>query len=196
MQGEKLRIGIIVGSTRPGRKAEAVAKWVQGLAQARPAGYELVDLEDFHLPLLDEPAPPMMGQYSHEHTRRWAEKIASFDGFVFVTPEYNHGTSGALKNAVDYLFREWNHKAAGFVAYGSAGGARAVEALRLNLGELLVADVRVAVLLSLFTDFENMQIFRPDSRHEKTLAEMLGQVEAWAGALKPLRAAGKEEVAA
>lgn len=197
MQEGKLRIGIIVGSTRPGRKAEAVAKWVQGLAQAREAAsYELLDLEDFHLPLLDEPVPPMMGQYSKEHTKRWAAAIGALDGFVFVTPEYNHGTSGALKNAIDYLFREWNHKAAGFVAYGSAGGARAVEALRLNLGELLVADVRVAVLLSLFTDFENMQIFRPDSRHEKTVAEMLGQVETWAKALKPLRQEKSEEKAA
>ena len=87
-------------------------------------------------PLLDEPVPPSMGQYSKPHTKAWAAKIASFDGFVFVTPEYNHGISGALKNAIDFLYAEWNNKAAGFVGYGSAGGARAVEQLRLVMGEL------------------------------------------------------------
>ena len=97
-----------------------------------------------------------MGQYEQPHTKRWAEKIASFDGFVFVTPEYNHATSGALKNAIDFLYAEWNNKAAGFVSYGAAGGARAVEHLRLVLGELQIADVTSQVALSLLTDFENM----------------------------------------
>ena len=85
--------------------------------------------------------PPSLGQYSKDHTKRWAAKIASFDAFVFVTPEYNHGTSAALKNAIDFLFKEWNNKAAGFVGYGSALGARAVESLRLVMGELMIADV-------------------------------------------------------
>jgi NAD(P)H-dependent FMN reductase len=86
-----------------------------------------MDIQSFNLPLLDEPVPPSMNQYSKPHTKAWAAKIDTFDGFVFVTPEYNHGTSGALKNALDYLYKEWNNKAAGFVGYGSAGGARAVE---------------------------------------------------------------------
>jgi NAD(P)H-dependent FMN reductase len=106
---------------------------------------------DFDLPLLDEPVPPSMGQYSQPHTKAWAAKIDSFDGYVFVTPEYNHGISGALKNAIDFLYREWNNKAAGFVGYGSAGGVRAVESLRLVMGELQVADVRNQVMLSLFS---------------------------------------------
>ena len=93
-----LRIAIIIGSTRPGRKAEAVAKWVYEIAQKRTdAEFELVDIKDFNLPLLDEPMPPIMGQYSKPHTKAWAAKIGSFDGFVFVMPEYNHGISGALK---------------------------------------------------------------------------------------------------
>ena len=99
-----LKIGIIIGSTRPGRKGEAVAKWVHQLAQARgDAEYELVDIAAFELPLLDEAIPPSQGKYSKPHTRTWAAKIASLDAFVFVTPEYNHATSGALKNAIDFL---------------------------------------------------------------------------------------------
>src|SRR6266550_2555126 len=138
-----IRIGIIIGSTRPGRKAEAVAKWVYEIAQKRSdAEFELVDIRDFNLPLLDEPMSPTMGQNTHEHTKAWSAKIASFDAYVFVTPEYNHGTSGALKNAIDYLYREWNNKAAGFVSYGAIGGARAVEHLRLVMAELQVATVR------------------------------------------------------
>jgi len=109
-----IKLAIIIGSTRPGRKAEAVARWVHEIAKKRSdAEFEIVDIKDFDLPLLDEPIPPSMGQYSHPHTKAWATKIASFDGYVFVTPEYNHGTSGALKNAIDYLYREWNNKAAG-----------------------------------------------------------------------------------
>ena len=145
-----LNIGVIVGSTRPGRKAPAVANWVMDVAGMRgDAIYELVDIADFGLPLLDEPVPPSQGHYAQPHTRAWAARIASFDGFVFVTPEYNHGTSGALKNAIDFLYKEWNNKAAGFVGYGSAGGVRAIEHLRLVMGELMVADVRAQVSLSL-----------------------------------------------
>ena len=119
-----LKIAVITGSTRPGRKNETVARWVFGLALKRSdAEFELVDIKDYHLPLLDEPAPPVLGRYSQPHTKVWAAKIASFDAYVFVAPEYNHGTSAALKNAIDYLFREWNNKAAGFVSYGGAGGA-------------------------------------------------------------------------
>src|SRR6187401_2277412 len=151
-----IKIAIILGSTRPGRNGEAVAKWVSEIAQKRnDAEFELVDIKEFNLPLLDEPVPPSMGQYSKPHTKAWAAKIGSFDGYVLVAPEYNHGISGALKNAIDFLFAEWNNKAAGFVSYGSAGGARAVEQLRLVLAELMVADVRAQVMLSLFTDFEN-----------------------------------------
>lgn len=183
-----LRVAIIMGSTRPGRKAEAVARWVHDIAKKRTdAEFELVDLLDFNLPLLDEPVPPSMGQYMHEHTKKWAAKVDSFDAYVFVTPEYNHGTSGALKNAIDFVYREWNNKAAGFVGYGSAGGVRAVEHLRLVMAELQVADVRAQVMLSLYTDFENYTAFKPAARHEASVKTMLDQVIAWGGALKPLR---------
>lgn len=183
-----IKIAIIIGSTRPGRKADTVAQWVYEIAKKRGgAEYELVDIQDFNLPLLDEPVPPSMNQYSKPHTKAWAAKIAAFDAFVFVTPEYNHGPSGALKNAIDYLYGEWNNKAAGFVSYGSAGGSRAVEQLRLVMGELQVADVRAQVMLSLFTDFENFTTFTPAAHHEKSVHSMLDQVIAWGGAMKTLR---------
>jgi len=183
-----IKVAVIVGSTRPGRKALDVARWVMDAAAKRSdAVYELVDIQDFNLPLLDEPVPPSMGQYSQPHTLAWAQKIAQYDGFVFVTPEYNHGTSGALKNAIDFLYKEWNNKAAGFVGYGSAGGARAIESLRLVMGELMVADVRAQVMLSLFTDFENFATFKPAAHHEQSVNAMLDQVVAWSGALATLR---------
>lgn len=183
-----IKVAVIVGSTRPGRVAEAVAKWVYELAQNRSdAQFELVDVKDFELPLLDEPIPPSQGKYSKEHTKRWAAKIASFDAFVFVTPEYNHAMSGALKNAIDFLYAEWNNKAAGFVGYGSAGGARAVEQLRLVMAEVQVATVRNQVMLSLRDDFENYSVFKPRDFHQKSLDQVFDQVVAWGGALKGLR---------
>ncbi|MGD0727776.1 MAG: NAD(P)H-dependent oxidoreductase [Spirochaetia bacterium] len=183
-----VRVGIVVGSTRPGRNAEAVARWVLEKAQKRTdAQFELVDIKDFKLPLLDEPVPPSMGQYTQPHTKAWAQKVASLDAFVFVTPEYNHGPSAALKNAIDFVYGEWNNKAAGFVSYGSANGARAVEHLRLVMGELQVADVRAQVLLSLYTDFENFTVFKPNAMHETNLVTMLDQLVAWGGAMKTLR---------
>jgi NAD(P)H-dependent FMN reductase len=154
----------------------------------RDADYQVVDIAEFDLPLLDEPVPPSQGKYSKDHTKAWAATIAPYDGFVFVTPEYNHGTSGALKNAIDFLYREWNNKAAGFVGYGRAGGARAIENLRTVMAELMIADVRVQVMLSLFADFEDYKVFKPAERHAKSVHAMLDQVLAWAGALKPLRA--------
>ena len=190
-----MKIAIIVGSTRPGRKAEAVARWVHGIASKRSdAQYELVDIAEYDLPLLDEALPPSRGQYQKEHTKRWSAKIAQFDGYVFVTPEYNHATSGALKNAIDFLYKEWNNKAAAFVGYGSMGGARAVENLRLIMGEIMVADVRQAVHLSLFTDFEN-GAFKPAAMHEKTVGTMLDQVVTWSAALKGVRETPQQKAA-
>ena len=184
----KLKIGIVLGSTRPNRNGEAVAKWVFEHAQQRTdADVELVDVADFNLPLLDEPIPPSQGKYSKDHTKRWAAKIESFDAYVFVTPEYNHATSGAMKNALDFLYREWNNKAAGFVAYGSAGGVRAVENLRLICAELQIATVRAQVAFSLMTDFENYSTFKPAEYHQKTLSTMLDQLVAWGTAMKTVR---------
>jgi len=183
-----LRIAIILGSTRPGRIGEAVANWVYENAKTRmDAEYELVDIAAQGLPLLDEPVPPSMGQYSKDHTKRWAEKIASYDAFVFVTAEYNHGIPAALKNAIDFIFAEWNNKAAGFVSYGSAFGVRAVEHLRGVCGEIKIADVRTQVMLSLFTDFENFSTFKPDARHLAVLNTMLDEVVSWGTAMKTIR---------
>jgi NAD(P)H-dependent FMN reductase len=182
------RIGIILGSTRPNRNGEQVAKWVYDVASRRSdAEFELVDLRDYPLPHLDEPLPPSMGQYQNEHTKAWADKIASYDGFIMVTPEYNHSTSGVLKNAIDYLYAEWNNKAVGFVSYGGVGGARAAEHLRLVAGELQMADVRQQVALSLLTEFENFSVLKPSDFNVAALDKCLDQVVAWSTALAPLR---------
>jgi NAD(P)H-dependent FMN reductase len=183
-----IRLAIIIGSTRPGRVGAAVGRWVHEVAQQRDdAELELVDIMNFDLPLLDEPIPPSQGKYSKEHTKRWAAKIASFDGYVFVTPEYNHGICGALKNAIDFLYAEWNDKAAGFVGYGSAGATRAVEHLRLVMAEVQVATVRSQVMLSLREDFEDYSRFKPREFHSKTLGQVFDQVVAWAEALRAVR---------
>lgn len=183
----KLRIAVILGSTRPGRNGEAVAKWVLEQARDRPASYELVDLADFPLPHLDEAAPPMMGMYAHDHTKAWAATIAQFDGFVFVSPEYNRSTSGVLKNAIDYLYKEWNNKAAAFVSYGTLGGARAIEHLRGISSELQIADIRQQLSFLLSTDFEGFRTFTPGPQHADSAQVLFNQLEAWAAALKPLR---------
>lgn len=182
-----LRIAIILGSTRPGRNGKGVADWIVEQSAGRDAVYELVDLADYSLPHLDEATPPSFGAYEKDHTKEWSAKIAGYDGFVFVTPEYNHSTSGVLKNAIDYLYTEWNNKAAAFVAYGSLGGARAIEHLRGIAAELQLADVRQQLSFSLFHDFENYSVFAPGEQHLQSVAVMFGQIEAWAGALKPLR---------
>jgi NAD(P)H-dependent FMN reductase len=188
MNNQMLKVAIILGSTRPGRNGEAVSQWIYEIAKKRNvADFELVDVKDFNLPLLDEPIPPSMGKYSKEHTKPWSAKINSFDAYVFVTAEYNHGIPGALKNAIDFLFKEWNNKVAGFVGYGSAGGVRSVEQLRLVMAELKVATVRSQVQLSLFTDFENFSNFKPAPFQEKTVNNMLDEVISWGGALKALR---------
>ncbi|GLW11242.1 FMN reductase [Microtetraspora sp. NBRC 13810] len=194
------RIAIVIGSTRPRRRGAAVARWAAGVADRHAGGevaFEIVDLAEYGLPLLDEPVPALFGEYQHAHTARWAETIGSFDGFVFVTPEYNHGVPAAMKNAIDFLFAEWHDKAAGFIGYGVHGGTRAVEHLRLTMAELKVATVRGQVALSLFTDFEITDptqpgLFTPGEHQEPALTEMLDEVVAWSRALAPLRAAGPQ----
>lgn len=184
------KIAIIIGSTRPGRNAEAVGRWVHSIASQRhDATFEIVDLADFHLPLLDEPKPAAHGpqHYQHPHTQAWSAAIDAFDGYIFVTPEYNHSTTGALKNAIDFLYTEWHDKAAGFVSYGLQGGTRAAEHLRLIAGELKLADVRAQVALSLFTDFENGTQLTPAAHQETTLHTLIEELTAWSNALKPLR---------
>ncbi len=183
-----IKIGIVLGSTRPGRKSEVIGHWILEHARRRTdAEFEIVDIAEYGLPLLDEPMPPSMGQYKNAHTKAWSARIAGLDGYIFVTPEYNHGPSGALKNAIDFLFEEWNNKAAGFVGYGSAGALRAVEQLRLVLAATQVATVRAQVGLSLFTDFENFTVFKPGAHHLAAVNALLDEVVAWSRALTPLR---------
>ncbi|MFE0460265.1 NADPH-dependent FMN reductase [Kitasatospora sp. NPDC058965] len=183
-----LKIAVILGSTRPGRRGKPVADWIVDRAGARTgAEYELVDLADWPLPFMDEPLPPSMGQYQGEHTRAWAAKVAEFDGYVFVTPEYNHSVPGVLKNALDFAYAEWNNKAAAFAAYGAAGGVRAVEHLRAVASELQLAHVRQQLSFSLFTDFENYTLFKPGAHHDAAVTELFDEVEAWARAMKTLR---------
>src|SRR5690606_6849376 len=183
-----LKVGIIIGSTRPGRRGEAVARWVYDIAVQRDdAEFEIVDLKDFGLPLLDEPLPPMTGRYEHPHTLAWAEKIASFDAYIFVTPEYNRSIPGALKNVIDFLYAEWNDKAAAFVGYGATGGVRAVEQLRLITSVLKIADVRTQVELSLSRDFQDFDVLAPAHHHTKLVTTMLDELIAWGGAMRVLR---------
>jgi NAD(P)H-dependent FMN reductase len=183
-----LKIAIILGSTRPGRNGKAVADWVLEKSATRTgAKYEIVDLADYPLPHLDEAMPPSLGQYANDHTKAWAATIASYDGFIFVTPEYNHSTSGVLKNAIDYLYGEWNNKAAAFVSYGGLGGARAIEHLRAISSELQIAHVRTQLSFSLYTDFENFSTFKPGAQHDAAAAVLFDQLESWTGALKTVR---------
>ena len=183
-----MRVAIIIGSTRPNRKSAKVGLWVFEQARERnDFDVELVDLADQGLPIFDEGNPPGAGKYEREHTKRWAALIDSFDGYIFVTPEYNHGIPGVLKNALDFIYAEWNNKAAGFVAYGNTGGARSVEQLRLVMAELSVATVRSAVALSIFTDFDKENNFTPDERHSKKLGAMFNELVAWGEALKSVR---------
>lgn len=203
-----IRIAVIVGSTRPGRRARQVADWVTETAARHPAikggeaVLETVDLADHGLPLLDEPVPAAFGRYSNPHTVTWSETIGSFDGYVFVTPEYNHSIPAALKNAIDFLFTEWNDKAAGFVGYGTTGGIRAVEQLRLMLAEVKVAGVRSQVALSLFTDFRltdpsvDPGVLVPGEHQEPTLMRMLDELVAWTRAFKALRESAAQPVGA
>lgn len=182
------KIAIITGSTRPGRLNIQVAKWYYEVAKKRTdAEFELVDIADYNLPLLDEELPAGWNQYANDHTKKWAAKINEFDGFVIVTPEYNHGPSAAIKNALDYLALEWNNKAVAFVSYGSAMGVRAVEHLRQVAGELQMADIRAQVMFSLFTDFEDMAVFKPAEGKDVSVNEQLDQLLPWANALKTVR---------
>jgi NAD(P)H-dependent FMN reductase len=186
-----LKIGVLIGSTRPGNVGQAVGEWAYDIAQRREdAEFQLLDLATFNLPILDEPAPAMFDQpdaYVYGHTRAWSATVASFDGYVFVSPEYNHGASAALKKAIDFLYHEWADKAAGFIGYGYTMGARAIESLRLVMAAVQVATVRPQVGISLFTELDERGRLKPAERQESNLITMLDHVVAWSGALQVLR---------
>ena len=186
-----LKIAVVLGSTRQGRLGASVADWIMTTVDGRAAAdYELVDLRDYPMPFFDGISPAYVPP-SDPVVQRFAAKIAEFDGYVFVTPEYNHSFSAVLKNALDSIYGEFNNKAAGFAGYGSLSGARAVEQLRLVASELQLAHVRTQLAFSIFTDFENFGTadvkFAPGPQHAAGAETLFGQLEAWAGALKQVR---------
>jgi NAD(P)H-dependent FMN reductase len=187
----KLKIAVILGSIREGRFGETPARWIHDIARARSElDVSLLDLRDHPLPLFDDRTSPAYGESKYEEARAWQKTVGAFDAFILVTPEYNHGPSAVLKNALDWAYKEWNNKPVSFVAYGGVGGARAVEQLRLIAIELQMAPIRSAVHILL----PDMMAVR---KGEKTLAElehlsksasgMLDQLVWWARALKAAR---------
>ena len=183
------KIQIILGSTRQGRIGEKVAVWVHQLAMARnDATFELIDLRDWPLPFFNDPKPPFEGEYSFEYTKKWSAKISEGDGYVIITPEYNHGYPAVLKNALDHLYYEWEKKSIVFISYGGlAAGARAVEQLRLVTTELGLVQVHSAIHIP-----RVRSAFGPDGKPlDETLAErtnqLLSDTVALADVLKPFR---------
>lgn len=181
-------IQVIVGSTRPGRVGRKVADWF--LAQAQiPAGstIEIVDLADINLPLLDEPMSAMMNQYSKDHTKEWAKIVSKADGYVWVTPEYNHSTSAALKNAIDYLYKEWTYKPVAFVGYGGMGATRAIEHLVNVASELSMFPLKSRYhVLDVWSAFNENGSIKPELIRGDASA-VLSEVVKVAVATKSLR---------
>lgn len=183
-------IKILTGSVRPNRFNIQPATWVAEIAKSRSdISIELVDLKDVNLPLLDEAQTPMMHQYEHDHTKAWSKIIAEADGFIFVTPEYNHSVSPVLKNAIDYLFHEWHYKPVSFVSYGSlAGGSRAVEHLRGIAAELKMYDLREQLMFPNYWEHLNEQgEYQFTDAHVGVANAMLDELVFWATQMKDAR---------
>lgn len=174
-----MKIGIIIGSIREKRSGAAVGEWVRQLSEGREgATYELIDLKEFDVPLFTDARHPMAMNKTYDDPRvqAWSAAIDACDAFIFVTPEYNRGVPGALKNAVDSLGAEWMGKPVGFVAYGSVGGVRAIEHWRTVVANFSMFDVRPEVNLNIFTDFAD-GAFAPDARHEATVTAVFDALE-------------------
>lgn len=185
-----MKIGIVIGSVRKGRKGEQVARWVHSIASQRESvEYDLVDLADFDLQILTDPTVPGAAnrQYSDPATQRWGREIDSYDGFVFVTPEYNHGIPGAFKNAFDSIYPEWNHKGLVLVSYGADSGVRAVEHWRTVAANALLHVARGQLSMSTFDEFAEDGTFQPNDRREGELNGCLDQLEALTRAVAVLR---------
>ena len=187
----KPKIGIIVGTTRQGRFADGPTNWLVEIASKRDdAEFEVVDLRDYPMPFFDEMGSPFYVPPQNEIAKKWAAKIDSLDGFVFITAEYNHSISAVLKNALDYAYKEYNRKAASFVAYGGSGGTRAVEHLRGILAELQVASLKFPVhigmseMLGIMREGKTMADFPYLIDTAKT---MLDELVWWTEALKAAR---------
>lgn len=184
-----MKVGIIIGSTRPGRKGESVGKWVhENASQRSDAQFELIDLAAFELDLLNEATVPGAAnkQYENEKTRRWSQVIDPLDGYVFVTGEYNHSVPAAFKNAFDVLGSEWSDKAVGLVGYGADGGVRSIEHWRQIGANLRLVAARNQVSLSLFTDWSNAG-FTPGERRADELKGLLDQLIPLTAAMATLR---------
>ncbi|HEY5267832.1 MAG TPA: NAD(P)H-dependent oxidoreductase [Candidatus Saccharimonadales bacterium] len=185
-----IKIKVITGSVRPGRFNIQPATWIADLAKKRDdLEVELIDLQELNLPFYDEPKPAMMNSYEHDHTKKWSKIISETDGFIFVTPEYNHSYSPVLANAIDYLNVEWNYKPVSFVSYGSmAGGARAVEHLRGVAGELRMFDLRDQVLLpNYYLNLDEQGKYKFSDQESEIANVMLTELSTWAKKLKTAR---------
>jgi NAD(P)H-dependent FMN reductase len=184
------KLNIVVGSTRPGRAAPTIAKWLESFATSHGKfAAEIVDLTDMDLPLLNEPNHPVQQAYEHEHTRRWSKSVASADAFVFLTPEYDYFPSAALVNAIQYLFLEWNYKPAGVVSYGfMSGGLRASQVLRQLLTSVNVFPLTQVVPIPNFSQFiGDDAVFRANEPMERGTTLMLDELFKVATALKTIR---------
>jgi NAD(P)H-dependent FMN reductase len=181
---------IVIASTRPGRVGLPVATWFAERARAH-GGFtvEVVDLAEANLPLFDEPKHPRLGQYEHQHTKDWSATISRGDAFVFVMPEYNYGFNAAIKNAIDYLHVEWQHKPVGFVSYGGvAAGTRAVQMLKQVVTTLKMVPVFDAVNIPFVGQFVGADgIFTANEPMETAAVAMLDELARWTAALAPLR---------
>jgi NAD(P)H-dependent FMN reductase len=189
----KPKIAIIISTTRAARFGEKPAKWIHGIASQRDdMAVELVDLRDYPMPFFDEPASNAWVPSKNEAAQRWQKKVAEFDGYIFVTAEYNRGVSAVLKNAIDYAYPEWNRKPAAYVGYGSVGGARAVEQLRLINIELQMAPMRTGVHIQ-GADFMAVWQQGKDIAEltylQQNAKDMLDQLVWWTNALKTAREA-------
>ena len=189
-----MTISVIVGSTRQGRFAEKPAQWIlQELRKRKEIEARLLDLRDFPMPFFDQPLPPAMAgrpAYEHDVVRKWTGEIGAADGFVFVTPEYNYGPSAVLKNAIDWVYPEWNRKAAAFVSYGSAMGARVVQQLRETAIELQMAPIRSSVhipVATLWAHFQGGDVEKGLAESEKQAKTMIDDLLWWTAALKVAR---------
>ncbi|MDO4431915.1 MAG: NAD(P)H-dependent oxidoreductase [Aerococcaceae bacterium] len=185
-----VKIGIITGSTRDARVNLQVAEYVLNIAQQHPeATFEIVDIKDYNLPRFNEDLAPLMAnrQYQLEEVRTWSQKIDSLDGFIFVTPEYNKSITSSLKDAIDHIAPEWNHKAAAIVSYGSTNGIAASYSLRQMLSTLKLATISINAGFNLYTDFEQFSTFKPAAVHEATVKNLVNEVALWATAMKTIR---------
>lgn len=175
-----MRIGIVIGSVREGRKGAAVGRWVEEVARAHGADVQVLDLKEFDLPLLTSATVPASAQrrYDSPQVQRWSEAVDACGAYVFVTPEYNHGVPGAFKNAVDSIYPEWADKRIGFVSYGADKGVRAVEQWRQIVANLHLHDIRTQVSFSTFEHFSEDGELTPQDRHAETLRELLDALQA------------------